>query len=269
MNNQACRYAVVRFMPYPESEEFANIGIIMAVPKLNKFLFKLEIQNFTRYTQFFKHLDKALVSDAVKYFTAELAYLNEQVENQHINAMDALEHLVMPRANIINFSEQRTKLISTDLDAELTNIFDDFVNHKFATKESYEKKLHSKINGFLTELNLERPFIRQILKTDNGFTARFDLTQVHENARIKIIKPLFLDTNKVNKIYEHSDAWLAKLKRLKLNNILPKEMIFPIEHKKVDGEILDAINCVKKDFGDFGIVMNADDQKNIQDFALM
>ncbi|NRB78146.1 MAG: DUF3037 domain-containing protein [Saccharospirillaceae bacterium] len=269
MNNQACRYAVVRFMPYPESEEFANIGIIMAIPKLNKFLFKLEMKSFKRYTQFFKHLDRALVSDAVKYFTDELVYLSEQVENHHINALDALEHLVMPRANIINFSDQRTKLISTDLNAELTNIFDDFVNHKFATKESYEKKLHSKISGFLTELKLELPFVRHTLKTDNGFTARFELTQVHDNTRVKIIKPLFLDTNKINKIYEHSDAWLAKLKRLKLNNILPKEMIFPIEHSSVDGEILDVINSVKKEFGNFGTVMNADDQKNIQDFALI
>ncbi|MFC3851914.1 DUF3037 domain-containing protein [Salinispirillum marinum] len=63
MTKQVCRYAVVRFVPYAESEEFANIGIVMAVPKSNLFLFRLEA-NDARYSRFLKICPRVCISSS-------------------------------------------------------------------------------------------------------------------------------------------------------------------------------------------------------------
>ena len=46
-------YAVIKFRPYTETEEFANIGVVACAPDAGFFAFKLE-KNFTRITSFFK-----------------------------------------------------------------------------------------------------------------------------------------------------------------------------------------------------------------------
>lgn len=35
MNKLACQYAVVRFLPYAETGEFANVGVALACPVRN------------------------------------------------------------------------------------------------------------------------------------------------------------------------------------------------------------------------------------------
>jgi hypothetical protein len=39
--NAVYQYAVVRFMPFIETREFANVGVVLIAPKTGKFLFKL------------------------------------------------------------------------------------------------------------------------------------------------------------------------------------------------------------------------------------
>jgi len=41
MKRAAARYAIVQFMPYPETGEFANVGVVLACPTQNYFGFKL------------------------------------------------------------------------------------------------------------------------------------------------------------------------------------------------------------------------------------
>jgi len=45
-----CLYAIVRFMPYAETQEFANVGVVMCVPDKNIFKFKLAPKHFARIT---------------------------------------------------------------------------------------------------------------------------------------------------------------------------------------------------------------------------
>ena len=42
MNKKAYQYAIVRFSPFVETEEFANVGVVMICPAEGKFLFKLQ-----------------------------------------------------------------------------------------------------------------------------------------------------------------------------------------------------------------------------------
>ncbi|WP_414023964.1 DUF3037 domain-containing protein, partial [Neisseria gonorrhoeae] len=53
MNQYAMRFAVIRFMPYVQTREFANIGIIITHPKSGYFDFKIE-QRYSRLSRFFR-----------------------------------------------------------------------------------------------------------------------------------------------------------------------------------------------------------------------
>ncbi len=53
MTRIACQYAIVRFMPYIETGEFANVGILLWAPKTRYLGFKLLRRKHARITQFF------------------------------------------------------------------------------------------------------------------------------------------------------------------------------------------------------------------------
>ena len=58
-----CNYAVLRFQPYPETGEFANLGVVMLCSD-GTFLYRLETRHYKRITQFFSKLDKKVLLDA-------------------------------------------------------------------------------------------------------------------------------------------------------------------------------------------------------------
>ena len=60
MNKVACQYAIVRFAPYVETGEFANVGIVMMAPKQRYFKFEVELKRYGRITKFFDDVDAKL-----------------------------------------------------------------------------------------------------------------------------------------------------------------------------------------------------------------
>ncbi len=46
LNKLACRYAILRFLPYTETGEFANVGVVLACPATGYFGFKLETRRY-------------------------------------------------------------------------------------------------------------------------------------------------------------------------------------------------------------------------------
>ena len=49
-----CLYSIVRYAPYAETEEFANIGVVLCAPKLGQFHFQLTQSNNARVKNFFQ-----------------------------------------------------------------------------------------------------------------------------------------------------------------------------------------------------------------------
>ena len=79
MTKYACRYAIVQLIPYPETGEFANDGVVAVIPQINSFVFKLELTKYSRLTKFFRHVDHRVLTQAIKHLNEELHYLAESV----------------------------------------------------------------------------------------------------------------------------------------------------------------------------------------------
>ena len=72
----------------------------------------------------------------------------------------------------------------------------------------------------LDGLQLAAPFAPHRVG-DDAFYANFPLVQQQGGVLTKIIKPFRLNQDEPVDIYEHGDAWLKKIERLRNRNLLP------------------------------------------------
>ena len=82
MTRTACQYAIVRFMPYIETGEFANVGILLWAPKTRYLGFKLLRKKHARITQFFEELDRGLYLKTMANLDAELRRVQGMLKDQ-------------------------------------------------------------------------------------------------------------------------------------------------------------------------------------------
>jgi len=68
----ACQYAIVHFLPYIETGEFANIGVVLFCQEKCFFDFRLLQKGRSRITHFFDKLEPEIFIQGKKLFEKEL-----------------------------------------------------------------------------------------------------------------------------------------------------------------------------------------------------
>lgn len=215
MKHFACRYSLIKFVPYSETGEFANIGVLLVCPETRYWGFRMETSKSKRYTDFFEGVTQGLYREAVNSMRAELTRLldlgvNESQESL-VNAFDVVTH---PREAIVSFSPPRGRLTG-DPEQELTKLFKHFVEFGFLRDSTPEKKLVKRIQDLVNSFNLEIPFKESQIGDPGRVSVQLPLVQTIKNRQVKAIKPLYLGQNSVNDIYTHGEAWLGKIRRLR------------------------------------------------------
>lgn len=232
MKPLACRYAIVQFMPYAETGEFANVGVVLACPQTGYFDFKLQTRRYARVTAFFDELHRDVYVGAIKTMQSELERIQHMVASLPASAdrpdqirglLGALTH---PREAIIRFGMVRP-MLTPDPAAQLHQLFDHYVDRAFATHEYIEQTITRRIQTLLDGLKLPAPFKSERLG-DDQIHANFPLVQRLEGQVTKVIKPFNLAQNEANAIYAHGDAWLQKVRRLRKRNLLPRDIMFAL-----------------------------------------
>jgi hypothetical protein len=84
MTKFACQYALLRFRPFAETGEFANVGIVLLAPEARFFGFRL-LNHYGRITQFFKELDKKVYLNGRELFKEELERFAAQLRKQALD----------------------------------------------------------------------------------------------------------------------------------------------------------------------------------------
>ncbi len=266
MTKYACRYAIVQFMPYPETAEFANVGVIVVSPQQNRFAFQLELTRYGRLTKFFQHLDHRVYIQAIKHLNEELQHLEDAVSNGHLTALQAFELIVRPLEAILRFSKERVKM--TQKPKVVANeLFERFVMHDFAQKKNYEKELQSRVGNLVRGLNLRHQF----KKTEVGtalYSINMPLVQHTDDNQLRAIQPLHFDRTEPEKIIEHGNLWAGKLGTLKDLGKLPEDMLFPVEPPHANQKDLEqAWLMTRKKLENFGDLTDASNEKKIEKFA--
>ncbi|MBV5292500.1 MAG: DUF3037 domain-containing protein [Curvibacter lanceolatus] len=232
MKPVACRYAVVQFMPYSETGEFANVGVVLICPSTKYFGFQLQARRHKRITDFFDELPKEVYQRAVQAIETELQRIAEMVAEAPPGAgqidylRQVFESLVHPREALVRFGPARM-VMTLDPAAELLKQFEHYVDRSFASAEYIEQVMEKRIRALLSALDLPQPF-RPARVGNDEVHVRFPLVQQRGEQISKIIKPFNLNQKEPMGIYDHGGNWLQRIQRLRRHRLLPQEVLFAV-----------------------------------------
>ena len=206
MKQVACRYAVVQFMPYAETGEFANVGVALICPEAGYFGFKLQTRKYKRVTDFFDELPRHVYLRAVQGIDSELQRIAKVLDAAPAGGRpdflrEVFDGLVHPREAIVRFSAPRV-VLTEDPAKEVVRKFDHYVDRTFATPEYVEHEIEKHIKLLLGTLDLNQPF-RPAKIGDDEVYARFPLVQQRGGTAAKVIKPFNLNQAEPMGIYDH------------------------------------------------------------------
>lgn len=236
MKKIACQYAIVRFAPFVETGEFANVGILMIAPKERFFGFKLETRRHGRITRFFEELDRRHYTEALYHVSDELKRVHEVLKDhgfdrrRRVNDVEFARHMfgevIRPRESIIRFSEPRV-VLADNPKQKLKDLFAFYVERNFVTKEYKETILEKGVRKWLVQAQISDRFQRMAVG-DDEYQANFPFVEQIEGEPAKIIKPLNLTQDKPSKIIEHGGVWRFRLDELKRREKLPDRVLFTV-----------------------------------------
>lgn len=229
INKIPCHYAILRFAPFVETGEFANVGVVLLAPRHGFFDFKLITNRHARVTHFFPELDAGVLRNALRVLTEELSRIQDLVQSHRGDAelITRLFHeVVRPRETIVRYSEPRGAL-AEDPARMLEDVFGYYVERTFVTKEYQEVVLEKGVRNWLTEASLIERFTKAEVG-DRLYHATFPFVEKREGQPVKLIKPLNLAQDQPSKVIDHGIHWASRLNELKKRKVLPERVLFAL-----------------------------------------
>lgn len=241
MKKYACQYAIVRFLPYLETGEFANVGIVMSCPDAGFFDFKL-LTHVRRITAFFEELDARIYRRARGDFQQELRRIRNFLDSQHGGVKDVwlarhlFAELTRPREVMMRFEGVRV-VLADDPAQQLEDLFGYYVERNFSTKEYQEQLLVKTVRKVLVGAELIKQYQPEMIGNTDSYHAKFPFVHRDGTRALKAIKPLHLAHADPAQIYDHGWAWLGKVQKLRALHVLPERVLFPVQGPtEADGE---------------------------------
>jgi len=233
---QVYKYAIVQFMPYAETGEFANVGVLVCAPKTGYLDFKMANPRFARVTKFFDDLDGAVYKAAVNAFGDELQLVKKHgAFLKSDNLLDYVVEVTRYRESLLRFSNLRT-IVSTVPEGILDKLYDRYVARDFLTKEYREDMMVRAIRNQIKQKNITVKYHHKKMVTE---LREVNLPLVAEVGDIcRVIKPLAFNQSKTTQIIEHGETWVNRFKYLINEHKLDADRIMlPVEGPNSKGKL--------------------------------
>lgn len=233
MKEQACHYAVARFRPYPDGGEFVNVGVLLCCPQTGLFDFVLETaRRRARVTHFFPELDAKLYRDGLNAWREELTRLRYEATGATARAL--FEGATQPKATAWQTGSAGL-VLTDDPQRVLQELFARYVLRQYeAAREAPELRLRRRVAGLLRGQQLLKFYPeKRIGGEDYGATLPFVYWPLESERPLKAIKPLYLNRNTPNEVYDYADDWIARIKRLRRRNAWPAQSLFAVQAPSV------------------------------------
>lgn len=271
MKKFACQYAIVRFLPYRETGEFANVGIVMLCPEAGTFQFKLT-PRVGRITAFFEELDAGIYRRNANDFRQELKRIQKWLYTQPDQQMNVemarhfFAELTRPREALMRFDDVRV-VLADDPAQQFEELFGHYVERNFATKAYQEKLLEKGLHDVLKAAKLAAQYRAETLGDKAAYHVRLPFVHKVDERAVKAIKPLHLAHDDPAQIYDHGWAWLGKLDKLRTLKLLPDQVLLPVQAPvETNGERFEMYQEITGKMTDIGlqVVPNQQTQKIIE-----
>jgi hypothetical protein len=275
----ACHYSVVRFCPYPETDEFVNVGVVLACPALGYFDgVRADLRRRGRVNHFFPELNPEVYT-AVVHAWDDLVIQQRRLpkDGQMLadfdqkQVRDVFLALTRPRESILYYSEPRV-ILSEDPAATLKGLVAAYVERRFAHMPEYkEKVMCDRVEHVLNEAKALEHFIKNEQVGDDVFHVRFPFVRRTEAVvrPRQAIKALYLDRNDTTDLFHHADRWLSNVRRLRVACTDPDALLFVLQGPQNRGtKHTAAFDQVRRDFDQEKIPhVSVEEDAAIRDFA--
>lgn len=266
MKKLVCNYAVARFLPYTETEEFVCVGVVLFCPDTRYFGFRLETKKRDRVTRFFPELDPAIYTKGRRHFELQLQHAHRllmggdeppqmKLDLNPLNPVHIFTELVRPRESLFRFGGIST-LLADDPAVELDRLFMDYVHRQFAQRDEYQETImvrrlqndlrQAQVVGY-KPLHLGDDMYRFTMPFVRGDEARY--------ADLKAIKPLHLAQDDTTKIIDHGELWCRRIDRLLNLNVTPDRIMLPVKVPDAGDKRGDAAKHVVHNIQKLGILI--------------
>jgi hypothetical protein len=277
-NNVVCNYAIVRFLPYPESSEFVNLGVVVACSSQRYFGFRLEMQKRDRVTGFFPELNPDVLIKGRQVFLKELENIRE-----HLNAKTGKQpefqfsteefirifrEVVKPRESLFRFSSLGTRLANSPAEA-LDHLYAYYVERMFAKQPEYQEvEMARRLRKTLLDCHIRGYRAGRIGNDMYEVPIPLLRSQKGNTQVFRAIKPLDLDKDKTTAITVHGDDWIARINHLKEMNYDVRRVLFAVHLPKEDGRRNLAATEICRKLQETGAIVAPDDStESITSFA--
>ena len=277
MNKLACQYALLRFRPFVETGEFANVGVVLLCPEGRFFGFKM-LKKYGRITKFFHQLDSKVYLNGKALFTEELERFSMHLRSNALDgrkrvadvplAVALFAELTRTRDAMLQFDERRV-VLAADPKAKLNELFDHYVERNFVTKAYQERLLENSVRRMLFQGDnrIGALYYQEKVGTAD-FVVNFPFVRKSNDVVDRIIKPLYLAQDDSTKVLNHGGLWVDRVRRLHKRNALPKNVLFPIAAPKREAKAFLAYEEIRQELLDAGVeVTMANDEQRILAFA--
>ncbi len=264
---QVCKYAIVQFLPYAETEEFANVGVLVCAPKTGFLDFKMANPRFARVTDFFDDLDGAVYKAAINTFANELTQAKKiGTTLRSDNLVDYMVEITRFRESLLRFGGLRTIACDNPQDV-LEKLYNRYVARDFLTKEYREQAMVKVIRNQFIHKNLAVKYHQKKIMTD---LREVNLPLVAEvGDTIRVIKPMAFNQKKSTQIIEHGETWVNRFKWL-INEqlVVPERVLLPVEGPVKKGKLDLAFKEVINEIKELNVnVVDFEDEEKIIQFA--
>lgn len=270
MTGLPCQYAIIRFLPYAETGEFANVGVVLACPTTGYLDARLMPTRKTgRITGFFDQLEIKVYREALKYLGEELERIRDMAAARvdPATVRPLFDGLIRPREALLRFSEVRV-VMAEDPDAMLTKLFARFIERDFVSKQYHDQILERGVRETLRKANLRQYFKEREVGNEN-LHIQVPFVHLRDGNPALAIKPLDLAKSDPNQVYEVGGHWVERIRRLGKHHLLPEEMLIVVQGpNQVNRKVRAAADEILGDLRDVGVkVAQAEDTKAITEFA--
>lgn len=136
MKQHVCKYALARFLPYRDTEEFVNVGVVLLCEQLGYLSYLLQSQPTQRIAVFFEGLDEKVYREGIRALESEIARVAQDQANgmfqKNASSLDpsrSFEMLTKPRKTLFCFGEPRV-LMTENPANRLQSLFEHYVRHE-------------------------------------------------------------------------------------------------------------------------------------------
>jgi hypothetical protein len=235
----ACHYSVARFCPYPETDEFVNVGVLLACPAVGYLDGqRADLRRRGRVNSFFPELNPDVFRTVVHAWDGVLTQSRRlPKDGQMLASFDARQlqdiflALTRPRESILYYSPPRV-VLSDDPAKTLTVLFSNYVERQFAHAVEYQERvMNQRVERLLEDAKVLSRYARDERVGDDVFHVRFPFVRHGpEAARPRqAIKALHLDREDTTDLLHHADRWLSNVRRLRQAGTAPEEILFVLQ----------------------------------------